>query len=141
MYLSFPQSLKKLADFKGKCDFFFFKMGNWPLLNVPKKYIFFLTFFRHVLTILAWTKCRPNVTKHALLSHIFLHTFFGFSINILFIRKNLNLSNKDNSILNYTFIGMIIFWRSIHLSFQSHQMWAFSNGVESGRTVLYFIQV
>ena len=53
--------------------------------------------------------------------------FSYFSLKYLY--KKFKLSNKDNLLLIYTFIGMIIFCRSIHLSFQSYQMCIFSAGL------------
>ena len=79
-----------------------------------KKNIFFLlTFFGHVLTILAWTKCRL-VTKHVLsITYSCFFLTFPFKFHLY---KKFKLSIKDYLLLIYTFMCMIIF-----LSFQSHQ--------------------
>ena len=95
-------------------------VGNWPLLSVQKIF-YLLIFFGHVLTNLAWTKCRL-VTKHVL----------TFPLKIIFI-QNFQLSNKVYFVLPYLFLGKILFWRNIHLSFQSHQMCTFSAGLVMAR--------
>ena len=87
----------------------------------------FLNFFGH-----AWTKCRL-VTKHVLSSTNFPSCLFTYALKYLY--KKFKLSNKDNLLLIYTFIGMIIFCRSIHLCFQSHQICTFSAGL--GRTLTF----
>ena len=95
-------------------------MGNWPLLNVHTNIFFLLTFFRHVLTILAWTKCRL-VTKHVLsITHFHSCFFLTFPFKF-YLYKKFKLSIKDYLLLIYTFMFMIIFLRIIILSFQSHQ--------------------
>ena len=43
------------------------------------------------------------------------------------------MSHKYYLLLTYTFICMILFWRSIHLSFQSHQMCILSAGLGMAR--------
>ena len=100
-------------------------MGIWPLLNVPK-WVFLLTFFGHVLTILAWTKYVRYIT------HFPSCFFLTFPLKY-YLYKKIKLSNKDYLLLISTFIGMIISRRSIQLSFQSHQMCTFSAGLGMAR--------
>ena len=77
----------------------------------------------------AWTKCRL-VAKHILsITHFHSCVFLIFPYKYYFYKK-CQLSNKNNLLLIYTFMAMIQFWRSIHLSFQSHQLWTFSAGLE-----------
>ena len=92
-----------------------------------------LTFFGHVFTILAWTKCRP-VTKHVLSSTYFRSCFFLIFPFKFYLYKKY----EDYLLLIYTFMCMIIFRRILILSFQSHQTRGFGNGVESVRTVLKY---
>ena len=89
--------------------------------------------FGIVLTILEWTKWRL-VTKHALSStHLpFLCFLLTFSLKY-YLYKKFELYNRDYSLLIYTFVSMIIFLRSIHLNFQSHQMCTFSAGLVMAR--------
>ena len=98
------------------------KMGNWPLLNVQNK--------TKILDDLFWAwfdhSLEPNVTKH-LLSIKHFHSCF-FRTFPLF-----KLSNKDYLLLIFTFIGVIQFWRSIYLSFQSHQIRILSVGLGMAR--------
>ena len=120
--------------------FLHYKMGIWPLLLNQKKIIFLLTFFGHVLIILAWTKCRL-VTKHVLsITHFHSCLFLTFPLKY-YVFKKFKLSNKDYLLLIHMFMGTIQFWRSFHLSVQSHQMCTFCavwNGAESVRTVLIY---
>ena len=63
---------------------------------------------------------------------IFYHTF-QFMLFILTFPLKYYLFNKDYFLLIYMFMGMIRFWRSIHLSFQNHQMCTFSAGLGTVR--------
>ena len=93
-------------------------MGNGPLFNQQKNIL--VDFFGHVLTILAWTKCRL-VTKHVL-SITHFHSCFFLTFPFKFhLYKKIKLSIKDYLLLIYTFMCMIIFLRIIIISFQSHQ--------------------
>ena len=75
-----------------------------------------MTFFGHVLTILAWTKCRL-VTKHVL-SITYFHSCFFLTFPFKFyLYKKFKLSIKDYLLLIYTFMCMIIF-----LSFQTRTL-------------------
>ena len=97
--------------------FYIKRVGNWPLLNLKKnKKKILLTFFGHVLTILACTKCRL-VTKHVL-SSTYFHSCFLLIFHLNFI---------------YTFMCMIIFLRIIILSFQSHQTRILNAGLGMAR--------
>ena len=120
MYCHYLVALKNMQIFKRivKCQtFLHWKMGNWPWLNVQKNIFSWWTFFGHVLTILAWTKCRL-VTKHALFrKHLYSYCFLTFPLKYCLYKE----------------IQLINFWRSIHLSFQSHQMCTFSAGFEKAR--------
>ena len=88
------------------------------MYKCTKKILFLVNLFRHVLTILAWTKCRL-VTKHALSSKYFHSCFFLTFPFKFYSYKKFKLSIKDYLLLIYTFMCMIIFSRII--SFQSHQ--------------------
>ena len=79
-----------------------------------------LTFFGHIWTILAWTKCRL-VTKHLLSSTHFHSCFFLTFPFKFYLYKKIKLSIKDYLLLIYMFMSMIIFLRIVILSFQSHQ--------------------
>ena len=84
------------------------RVCNWPLFNTKK--IFFLLTFGHVLTILAWTKCRL-VTKHVLsITHFHSCFFLTFPLKF-YLYKKFKLSIKDYLLLIYTFMCMIIFLR------------------------------
>ena len=73
-------------------------------------------------------KCRL-VTKHVLfITHFPSYFFLTFPLKYYLLAIIFKLSDKDNLLLIYTFIGMIIFSRSFHLGFQSHQMCTFSAG-------------
>ena len=77
-----------------------------------KKIFVLVDLFGHVLTILAWTKCRL-VTKH-LLSSTHFHSCFFLTFPVKFYLYNkFKLSIKDYLLLNYTFMCMIIFLRII----------------------------
>ena len=102
-------------------------MGNWPLFNVHI-FFFLFTFFGHVLTILAWTKCRL-VTKY-LLSITNFHICFFLTFPFKFyLYKTFKLSIKDYFLLIYMFMCMMIFLRIIILSFQSQQTCILSAGL------------
>ena len=123
---------KNVQIFKGnvKCIFFYIKrVDNWPLFNVQKIF-FLLTFFGHVSTILAWTKCRL-VTKHVLTITHFLYAFFLlFHLNFIYAKKlSCPMPIKDYLLLIHTFMCMLIFLRIIILSFQSHQIRILSTGL------------
>ena len=92
-----------------------------------KPIFFFLTFFGHVLTILAWNKW-TLVTRHVL-SITHSHSCFVLTYPFKFyFYKKIRLSIKDYLLLIYTFMCMIIFLRIIILSFQSHQTRILSAG-------------
>ena len=115
-----------LCKFKVKNLFYIWRVGNWPLFNVQKNYFFLLP--GHVLTILAWTKCRL-VTKHVLsITHFHSCFFLTFPLKF-YLYKKFKLSIKDYLLLIYTFMCMIIFLRIIILSFQSHQTRILSAGL------------
>ena len=81
--------------------------------------MFLLTFFGHVLSILAWTKCR--LTKHVLsITHFHSCIFLTFPFKY-YLYKKIKLSIKDYLLLIFTFMCMLIFLRILILSFQSHQ--------------------
>ena len=82
------------------------------LVECIKKYLLLLTLFGHVLTILAWTKCRL-VTKHVLSITDFHLWFFLTFPFIIYLYKNIKLSIKDYLWLTriYTFMCIIIFLR------------------------------
>ena len=78
------------------------------------------TFFGHVLTNLALTKCRL-VTKHVLfITHFHSCSFLTFPFKF-YLYKEFKLFIKDYLFFIYTFMCMIIFLRIIILSFHSHQ--------------------
>ena len=81
-------------------------------------------FFGHDLTIVGWTKCRL-VT---FLSHSILFILFSY-----FSTTNTIYTSLSCPLLVYTFSGVIQFWRSIHLSFQSHQIRILSAGLGMAR--------
>ena len=82
------------------------------MINVQKNYFFLLTCFGYVFTILAWTKC-TLVTNHVL-SFTHFHSCFFFTFPFKsYLYKKFKLSIKDNLLLIYTFMYMIIFLRII----------------------------
>ena len=92
-------------------------LGKLALVECTKKS--FWPFFGHVLTILAWPKCRL-VTKHVLsITHFPSCFFLMFPLKYYLYQKIQFI--KDYLLLIYTYMCMIIFLRRIHLSFQSHQ--------------------
>ena len=98
-------SLKNLSDFERIVEYeTFFSFKDWTCTLVIK----------HVLS-----------STH--FSDVSLHAFPTFPLKYSLYKK-IKLSDKNYLSLTYTFIGMIIFWRSIHLSFKSHQMCTFSAG-------------
>ena len=127
--------LKNVQIFKRivkRQTFLHLKSGySWPLFNVQKNIFFLLTFFGHVLTILAWTKCRL-VTKRVL-SITNFHSCFFLLFHLIFIyTQNLSCPSK---IIWYLFIRlcamcMIIFLGITILSFHSHQICILSAGLE-----------
>ena len=126
-----PLYPKKSADFyRDWCLKLFFYIKRWvlALVECTKNIFFLLTFLGHVLAILAWSKCRL-ITKHVLFSTHFHSCFFLTFPLKYYLYKRFQLSNKENSLLIYTLMGMIQFWRSIHLSFQSPQMYTLSAGL------------
>ena len=99
-----------------------FTLNEWvidPCL-MYKKIFFSLTFFGHVLTILALTK-RRLVTIHVLSSTYFHSCFFITFAFKFYLCQKFELSIKDYLLLIYTFMCMIIFLRIIIISFVSHQ--------------------
>ena len=90
-----------------------------------------MTFFRHVLTILAWIKCRL-VTKHVLSITHFHSCFFLIFPLKFYLNRKLRLSIKDYLLLIYTFMWMMIFLKIIILIFQSHQTHILSAGLGMG---------
>ena len=91
--------LKNVQIFKGnvKCKTFF------TLMYVQKKYYFLMTFFRHVLTILAWIKCRL-VSKHVLSSTHFHSCFFLTFPVKFYIYKIFKSSIKEYLVLAILFL-------------------------------------
>ena len=113
--------LKNMKIFVGHV-LHFFTLNKWLIDTCLKykKYSFLLTFFGHVLTILAWTKC-GFVAKHVLsITHLNSCFFLTFPFKF-YLFKKFKFSIKDYLLLIYTFMCMIIFLRKIILSFQSHQ--------------------
>jgi len=91
--------LKNVQIIKGnvKCKTFF------TLMYVQKKYYFLMTFFRHVLTILAWIKCRL-VSKHVLSSTHFHSCFFLTFPVKFYIYKIFKSSIKEYLVLAILFL-------------------------------------
>ena len=123
--------LNNMQIFKGivRCKTFF-TSKEWAIdpCLMYKKYFFLLTFFEHVLTILASTKCRL-VTKHVLsITHFHSYFFLTFPFKFYFYKK-FKLSIKNYLLLIYTSMCMTICLRIIILSFQSHQTRILSAGL------------
>ena len=74
-----------------------------------------------------------HVTKLALPFTHFPYWFFFFIHKKYYLYKNTAFSNKDYLLFIYTFMGMIIFWRRIHLRLQSHQICTSSADLEMAR--------
>ena len=111
--------------------FFSLKDGSLVLVECTKK-LFFCWPLMGMMIILAWTKCL-HVTKHVLSSTHFLSCFFLTFPLKYYQDKKIKLYIKDYVLHIYTFIVMIILWRSIHFGFQSHQMCTFSAGLGMAR--------
>jgi hypothetical protein len=111
-----------------KKHFFYVCLPKLTLVKCTNKYFFILTFFGHILIILAWTKCRL-VIKHVLSIKYFHSCFFLFFPFKFYLYKKIKLSIKDYLLLIYTFMCMIIFLRIIILNFQSHQIRILSVGL------------
>ena len=101
-------------------------MDNWPLLNAQKNYFSFSLFwgmFRpfYYETIVDFS---PNMYEY-FLAHISFNALFFFTLPLkYYLYKKCKSSNKVYLLLIFTFME---YWyynilRSIHLSFQSHQM-------------------
>ena len=74
----------------------------------------------------------PNMYSY-FLAHIFsLHAFILLFHQNTTYTKNLSCPTRIICFL-YFFITMIIFWKSIHLGFESHQKWTFSAGLGMAR--------
>ena len=105
--------------------FFIERVGT--CLMYKKNVFFLLTFFGHVLIILAWTKCRL-VTKHVLsITHFHSCFFLTFPFKF-YLCKKFKFSIKDYLLL-YTFMCIIILQRITILNFQSHQIRILSAGL------------
>ena len=84
---------------------------------MSKIFFFLLTLFGHVLTILAWTKCRL-VAKHILsITHFHSCFFLTFSFKF-YLYKIFKLSIKAYLLLIYTFmcLGMAWNWYGLYWS-------------------------
>ena len=93
------------------------------LIKYENNYFFLLTFFwgyfDYFIIRTKYVDLSSNI--HFLSQKLTSWFFLTFSFKYYLYNKFM-LSYKDYLILIYKFIGMLIFWRSIHLSFQSHQM-------------------
>ena len=113
-------SLANLQTIKRSVKLFFIKRWVFGPCWMYKKLYHLWAYFDHEPNV----DLSPNMYFRAHISH---HAYFLlFHWNNIYTKK-LNCPTI-NLLPTYTFVDMIIFWMSIYLSFQSHQMCTLSEG-------------